>query len=119
RVHPLDRADSDLTAQRRLDTLHGRGGTLHRGDARDVRGDRRAADLVTVHARTGVAPGGVDDHVHVAGADAVDDVERAFRLVLTGDLVDLLARNTVAAQHLCGSHGGHDVESQVGEGLDR
>ena len=61
--------------------------------------DRRAADLVAVHAGTRVAVRGVDHHVDLACLDQLDDGALTLRQLLAGLLVHLLAGDAVPAQH--------------------
>ena len=59
-------------------------------------GDRRGADLVAVDTRPGVArgtPRSVEDQVHAARQDLLDDVARAV-----GELADDLGLDPVASQ---------------------
>src|SRR5262249_6339625 len=87
-----------------------------RGDARDVVGDRRAADLVPVHPRAG-AVWRVDDQADLARLDHRDRVAAVVGVleVLGHDL----AGDAVPAQDLTGTGGGDDLEAEVGQALDR
>ena len=65
----LQGPDPDVTADARLDALHGRGGALHGGHARDADVQAHRADLVAVDARARVPDRGVDDEVNLARGD--------------------------------------------------
>src|SRR5271156_5823525 len=103
-VQLLQRADTDVAANSGFDALDGGRGSLDRRDAGDVHSDCGRADLVTVDAWARVSVGRVEHHVDLAGADRVDRRHRrTARLRFFEVFADLVAWNTVAAQHLCGA----------------
>src|SRR5690606_5901504 len=116
RVQLLQRADGHVTPQQCLDTHHRRGRARHRGGARDVRGHRRAADLVPVLA--GVGPGPLRSIDHQRYLAVRDDRDRVVAVALEV-LGYQFAVDPVPAQHLPGAHGSDDLETEVGQPLHR
>src|SRR6202012_4247919 len=112
-VQLLQRADTDVAANSGFDALDGGRGALDRRDAGNVDSDCGRADLVAVDAWSGVSVGRVEHHVDLAGADRIDRRHwRTTRLRFFEVLANLITRDTVAAQHLCGAFGGQHPEAE-------
>src|SRR6201999_3233331 len=115
-VQLLQREGTDVAADSGFDALDGGRGALDRRDAGNVYPDCGRADLVAVDAWSGVSIGRVEHHVDLAGADRIDRRHRrTTRLRFYEVLANLIARNTVAAQHLCGALGGRPPEAEIPE----
>src|SRR5262249_15368978 len=101
----LDRFNVEAVAPDGANTVHSRGCTRYRGDARNTVIDRRAPDRPFIEEGL-AAKRRVDDQVDLAALDEVYDVRPAFV-----DLVDRFDFNIGISQHPRRAARGDDLES--------